>query len=153
MKIPFIENHGQTEAQVAFYAQTYAGTVFVAHKGELVYALTGKPKEQPQEEAIHARSGMPERGPDWTLVETLVNAHPRPQPGIASETKVSWFFGNDPTHWQPHLSTYQSLKLGEVWPGITIELHAHGGTVEKLFTVTPGAQVSQIRLHLKGLSG
>jgi hypothetical protein len=99
LKIPFIENQGQAEAQVAFYAQTYAGTVFVTHKGELVYALPGKPKERPQKEAIHARRRVPERGPGWTLVETLVNAHPRPQPGLASETKVSWFFGTDPTQW------------------------------------------------------
>ena len=40
LQIPFIENQGQVKDQaVRFYANTFAGTVFVIEKGEIVYNL------------------------------------------------------------------------------------------------------------------
>ncbi len=37
--MPFIENEGQVDGTVAFYAKTFGGTVYVTHKGEIVYSL------------------------------------------------------------------------------------------------------------------
>ncbi len=38
--MPFIENQGQIrDKSVKFYAGTFAGTVFVTDKGEIVYSL------------------------------------------------------------------------------------------------------------------
>lgn len=40
LQMPFIENQGQVKDQtVRFYANTFAGTVFVTEKGEIVYNL------------------------------------------------------------------------------------------------------------------
>ncbi|MEK6527285.1 MAG: hypothetical protein AABZ36_00160, partial [Nitrospirota bacterium] len=40
LQIPFIENQGQIkDKSVRFYANTFAGTVFVTDKGEIVYSL------------------------------------------------------------------------------------------------------------------
>jgi hypothetical protein len=39
LRLPFIENQGQTDARVAFYAPTFAGTLFVTRQGEMVYVL------------------------------------------------------------------------------------------------------------------
>ena len=39
LRLPFIANQGQVDSQVAYYAPTFAGTLFVTQKGELVYAL------------------------------------------------------------------------------------------------------------------
>src|SRR5262245_636470 len=39
LKLPFIENQGQHDAEVRFSASTFAGTVFVTRDGELVYSL------------------------------------------------------------------------------------------------------------------
>ena len=39
LQMPFIANEGQTDAKVAFYANTFGGTVFVTKSGEIVYAL------------------------------------------------------------------------------------------------------------------
>ena len=35
----FIANNGQVDEQVAFYAKTFGGTVFVTKEGEIVYSL------------------------------------------------------------------------------------------------------------------
>ena len=40
LQIPFMENHGQIkDKSVRFYVNTFAGTVFVTEKGEVVYSL------------------------------------------------------------------------------------------------------------------
>ncbi len=39
LQIPFIRNKGQVDETVAFYAQTFGGTVYVTHQGEIVYSL------------------------------------------------------------------------------------------------------------------
>ncbi|MBF8277512.1 MAG: hypothetical protein HW390_2585 [Candidatus Brocadiaceae bacterium] len=39
LQMPFIANNGQVDGQVAFYAKTFGGTVFVTKEGEIVYAL------------------------------------------------------------------------------------------------------------------
>ncbi len=40
LQMPFIENQGQIkDKSVRFYAGTFAGTVFVTDKGEIVYSL------------------------------------------------------------------------------------------------------------------
>ena len=45
--VPFIENQGQIkDPSVKFYANTFAGTVFVNDKGEIVYSLVSKVKGQ-----------------------------------------------------------------------------------------------------------
>src|SRR5262245_64058402 len=39
LTVPFVENTGQSDPRVAYYASTFSGTVFVTKEGELVYAL------------------------------------------------------------------------------------------------------------------
>src|SRR3972149_11560718 len=39
LQIPFIANEGQTDEKVAFYANTFGGSVFVTKDGEIVYSL------------------------------------------------------------------------------------------------------------------
>ena len=37
LQIPFIENKGQIDEKVRFYVNTFAGTVFITDKGEILY--------------------------------------------------------------------------------------------------------------------
>jgi hypothetical protein len=39
LPLPFIENKGQVHEDVAYYAKTFGGTVFVTKDGRLVYNL------------------------------------------------------------------------------------------------------------------
>src|SRR5262249_14769171 len=39
LAVPFVENAGQSDPRVAYYAPTFSGTVFVTGEGEVVYAL------------------------------------------------------------------------------------------------------------------
>jgi hypothetical protein len=63
---------------------------------------------------------------------------------------VSAFLGRDPARWRSRLTTWDEVSLGEVWPGITVDLRARGRNVEKVFTVQPGGAVRRIRVRLTG---
>src|SRR5262245_28484711 len=69
--VPFVENAGQSDPSVAYYAPTLSGTVFVTGEGEVVYALPA-----PGSRAKTAIPREPANG--WTLTETFVGGHPTP---------------------------------------------------------------------------
>jgi len=139
--VPFVANEGQVDARVAYYAPTFAGTLFVTREGELVHALPS-PSTRPR--------GTPSLGLGWSITETLVGGRARPVGVLRSATGVSVFHGADPARWRAGLPTYEQVSLGEVWPGIEVSLAARGGSVEKLFTVKPGARVALIRVRVEG---
>ena len=63
---------------------------------------------------------------------------------------VSYFIGNDDTRHQRGLTTFERVKLGEVFPGIDVQLRATGTNVEKIFTVSPHQNPRRIRVQLDG---
>jgi hypothetical protein len=144
VRLPFIANQGQVDARVAYYAPTFAGTLFVTQQGELVYALSG-----PRTEATRPR-GRPSVNPGWSLTETLRGGRPRPVAQDRSASGVSTFLGSDPARWRASLPTWEQVSLGEVWPGVTVALRARGRSMEKVFTVHPGGAVARIRVRVAG---
>ena len=145
VRLPFVANHGQTNPAVAYYAPTFAGTVYVTKKGEIVYSLPA-PSER-RDGLLPARKAA---GAGWTLTETPVRGSARVAAERLAEAQVSYFIGNDPGRWRSGIPTYESVGLGEVWPGVFLSLRAHGDNVEKLFTVRPGAEPSLIRMRIAG---
>jgi hypothetical protein len=151
VSVPFIANAGQTDAAVAFYASTFAGRVFVTRDGRIVYSLPGQsagPKGEPQGRPGKAASA------GWSLTEAPVGTtggtRPRPVAQKPALTQVSYFLGSDPSAWTSGIATYEEVTLGQVWPGVTLSLRAHGKNVEKIFTVQPGADPSRIRMRMTG---
>ncbi|MEJ2060262.1 MAG: hypothetical protein P8Y64_07215 [Gammaproteobacteria bacterium] len=145
LSLPFVQNTGQIDKRVAFYARTFAGTAFVTHRGELVLNLPGKPEGT-------ADKGRPAKhGHGWVLTEMPVaKAKLTPQGEGLSPTNVSVFQGNDPRQWRTHLKTYTAVNIGQPWPGIGYAIHAHGNTVERIFTVQPGADAKTITMQVRG---
>jgi hypothetical protein len=142
LAVPFIENAGQSDPRVAYYAPTFSGTVFVTRQGEVVYALPA-PGHQ-------AAADLREPASGWTLTESFVDGHATPAGAHSAATHVSVFAGSDPTRWQRDVASYADVDLGAVWPGISVALTAHGKQVEKVFTVEPGAAPDMIRVRVAG---
>ncbi|MBX3693217.1 hypothetical protein [Dokdonella sp.] len=148
LAVPFEQNQGQFDPQVAYMAKTFAGAVFVTRDGRIVYSLPGKPLDadtsasQPPQ-----RQQRTERGPGWALQETLLGAQAlTPQGTAAASTHITRFTPAG-TH---QASTWQGVRLGQAWPGVEVELSARGNNVEKLFHVAPGADAGQIGIALEG---
>jgi hypothetical protein len=135
LQIPFITNESQLDPRVSYYAPTFAGTVYVTHDGKIVYSLPGHDKD----------SG-------WSLTEKFEGGKLHPRGEGATPTRVSSFIGNDPARWKTDVATYDSVSLGEVWPGVDVRLRAHGRNAEKLFRVRPGVNPSRIRMRVAGAS-
>lgn len=151
MRAPFIENTGQMDPQVMFYAATFAGTLYVTERGTLVYSLPG-PGQRDHPVATQM-SGRPFQSPrsGWTLTETFVGGHGTPRAGTRNGANVSYLVGSADRH-RSALATYNDVRLGEVFPGTEVSLRATGNNVEKIFTVAPGADPTRIRLRIEGAS-
>ncbi len=145
-RVPFVANAGQADSEVAYSASTFTGTVFVTTEGRIVYALPAAPE-------VEAQRGGPAPTPKagWSLTETPLGAAPLVPSGTSpSPAHVSVFHGSDPACWRTDLPTFETVSLGEPWPGIALALQAHGRDVEKLFTVSPGADASAIAMRVSG---
>jgi hypothetical protein len=59
LSFPFIENKGQVHEDVAYYAKTFGGTVFVTKDGRIVYNL---PEGRKGKEKTDKQSGKREQG-------------------------------------------------------------------------------------------
>ncbi|MFY3741270.1 MAG: Ca2+-binding RTX toxin-like protein [Candidatus Nitrosomirales archaeon] len=142
VSLPFIENHGQVDQEVKFYASTFAGTVFVTDN-DVTYALTSGASANDR-----SVSGVVIR--ERFLSETQQVLHPA---GVdRSKAIVNYFVGKE-ENWRSNIPTYNSVGLGEVWPSIDVELRAYGKNVEKILKVEPGGSVEDIRLALDGVGG
>ncbi len=147
IRIPFIANAGQTDERVRFYANTFCGNVLVTKTGGIVYAL-------PRPEKI--RDNPPARPEKLTrksllLHEELVGGRIDKIEGKGKTlAQVNFFKGNNSAMWKSNVPTYETVSLGEVYNGITLELKAYGRNVEKLFSVEPAANPELIKIRLRG---
>ncbi len=75
---------------------------------------------------------------------------PAPVGGRRVAARINSYFGADAARWRTDLPAFETVSLGEIGAGISLELRAHGNSVEKIFTVAPGADPRQIRVALAG---
>ncbi len=155
LAVPFEQNRGQFDSDVAYLARTFAGSAFVTHDGRLVYSLPGKLRETEADATVlkpgHSRrQHRAERGPGWVLQERLLGSRPlSPRGTVKAVTHVTRLTSAGSFQ----ADTWQGVRLGEAWPGIEVELAARGSNFEKLFHLAPGADPQQIRLALQGAEG
>jgi hypothetical protein len=108
-----------------------------------------------------AKSSPTTRTPGWVLSETLVDAKGNPRSMSQStlkapagyrpmEGKVSYAIGNNPSKHANNLNTYERVNLGDMYPGVNVQLRATGNNVEKIFTVAPRHDPKRIHIKLAG---
>jgi hypothetical protein len=162
LQVPFIKNDSQIkDSRVKYYANTFAGTVFVTDD-EIVYALRGGNKErgpQSREKAgmqprVRPEPASPHKTKGWSVKEIFLNAKKTKAVGTKeAETKVSYFKGADPANWRSTLPTYNEVSLGEVYDHIRLNLRAYGENVEKIFIVEKEGNPEKIAIRLEGTKG
>jgi len=145
VRIPFISNRGQKSNEAKFHAKTFAGTVFVTRKGEIVYSLVQHPQRF-SETAPHITTVN-----RLVLKEVFLNSLPTDIQGIdPSKTRISSFIGKSRAKWKSNIATFDGVSMGEIYPGIKLSLKASGNNVEKLFYISPGADPESIRIRFEG---
>src|SRR3989454_557776 len=141
VSLPFIENLGQTDNKVKFYANTFAGTVFVTNEG-LTYSIPDPSNERSSAKESRTYSVIQE---DFAGKELKISGVQKSSAG------VSYFIGNSKKDWYTDIPTYDTLSLGTLYPGINLDLKAHGKNVEKVFTVSPSGDVKDIKVGVSGV--
>jgi hypothetical protein len=145
LHLPFIKNVGQSDSKVKFYANTFAGTMFVTNDG-LTYSVP-----DPSISKVEKFSTMEQNRTYSVIQENFENVGPLQVTGQdKSITGVSYFKGKNKHDWYTSIPTYDTITLGTVWSGVNLDLKAHGNNVEKIFTVNPGANVKNIKINISG---
>jgi len=165
IQMPFIKNEGQIKSEeVKFYVQTFNGTVFITDKGGLVYTVVNQKDYLGTADYILPDGSFSGRYA-FSLKETpLTDNLPRtdslslPCQGSLqvnglenSPTAISYFLGDDPKNWRSNIQSYNLITLGEVWPGITVNLKANSNNIEKLFIITPDGTPESIKFSVEGV--
>ncbi len=135
--VPFIQNLGQAPKGIKYYAPTFAGRVMVTEDGRIIYALS---------------SGADQPVGGWVVQESLIDPS-RPVIAGLSQTNAAMTFIS--SHGQSltsrAASTFETVTLGQVYDGVELRLRAYGDNVEKLFYLSPSADVGQIRVGVEGV--
>lgn len=133
-QIPFVENI-QTDSSVKYCANTLYGTAYVSDDG-IYHCIIGENTTMVVKEEF-----LDEQGQVITFQPTGT------EKGTA---KVDFYIGNDSSKWVTSQSTWNVISLGEIYPGINVLLKAHGGNVEKIFQIEPGASPDAIKIRAIG---
>ncbi len=135
VQLPLIANQGQVAGNVAYYADTFGGRVFVTHDGQMAYRL---------------RSGG-ERG-DLAIMERFADAKtPQLSAGKPAQARISAFAGPYGESTRSELAAYEGISFGEVYAGVEVNLTVRGQSLEKIFRLAPQAQPEQIALEIAGV--
>ena len=142
-KLPllFIENQGQVDEAVRYYAKASGQTVYFTEEN-IVFDLV--------------RSGGAEA--DSTadrLVFSLDFLGANSQPAVEGCRKdsavVNYFIGNDPEQWYADVPTYGEVVYRGIYPDIDLRLYGDGGMLRYDFIVNPGAKPEAIALAYDGI--
>ncbi len=160
LAVPFVQNVGQFDARVKYAADLFSGRFFLTGK-ELVYSLSKPSDGKVAQQDKHKRSMKPESnipGKGLVFREFFID-----KKGVKigfksvgeqkAETVISYFKGNDTGKWRSGVASYQSVSLGQVYPGVEVKLKASGKNVEKVFYVSPQSDVTGIRIGVSGVKG
>ena len=137
IKLPFVENKGQANDYVKYYANTFAGTVIVGDSG-LEYSLLKKLNDSSYDGIVFS--------------EKFKNTNNfNPMGKTQHESKVNYFIGEQ-KNWKTNIPTFESVSSQNLWNGISVEFRAYNNNVEKIFTVAPFADPNDIQLEFVGIN-
>jgi hypothetical protein len=159
----FIENQGQKDHRVKYYAQNGAQTIWFTEEGITFTLQKGKKAEagkfvSPKLDKL-AESDLRGRHQEKYDLPGVVRMTPmgiKKQVDITAlepqESKVNYFIGNDPAKWRTNIPTYKTVVYKEAYPGIDLKFYGNGRQMEYDVVVKPGADPDQVRFQYAGIT-
>ena len=137
LPVAFVENVGQADASVRYYAQGSRFGFYLTQK-EVLLALTKENVDSGVALALRFIGGNP---------------HARIEGVDRAPGEVSYLRGTDPAAWHTRVARYGQVAYRDLWPGIDLYLREQTGVLKYQFHVRPGARPSDIRLAYAGAAG
>ncbi len=155
----FIENRGQVDSRVKYYAPGSRATVYFTQdavvidlKEEVKSPQSRAPHEMPYEEMMaELADSVVQRG--CALYIRFEGANPSPVVEARGElvTKYNYFLGNDPTGWRTDVPAYSEVVYREVWPGVDLVFREEdGGRLTYVAVLSPGADGQIVQFCYEG---
>ena len=135
VEFPFIKNEGQADSKISFYLPTTVGMTFITTSGELLYAISKQ-----SDNKMRRKIG--------SLREQFKGGNAKPVGLSKSIPSLNYYLGITPNKLNTNLPSYDSVKLGEVWPRINVSLRSRNARIEKYFKVQPGGDISSIQVQI-----
>jgi hypothetical protein len=149
LPLQFIENGGQLDERVAYYARGFGTADYFTADGVTVL-LRGVGSGNVLACADPADSAAPQR---WAVELQFVGARrSKPRGGTPGRGVVSYFKGPR-EQWHAGLRTYASIVYPDLWPGIDVVYSARAKHFEYRLVIRPGADPNRIKLAYRGTTG
>ena len=130
-RLHWIENRGQFPASVNYMLQIPDGRIFLQENGRITYQIRGEKQ-------------------NWTIDEFIeTNYRWQPKGSVKMPGKVHYLKGPIANH-RKNVSNYLKVELGELWPGISMELNSSHDVLEKLIRLEPGATIADFSVRIAG---
>jgi hypothetical protein len=131
LPLAFEPNAGRYHRSVAFAAQTSRGSAFLTDRGLVLSAPAGR---------AHAAAVAIE--PIGADLRHAVGAHRLP--GVVNDLR-----GDDRSQWVRDIPTFARVRYSGAYPGIALEAHGTGRSLEYDFRIAPRADPARIRLAVR----
>ncbi len=136
VNIPFVRNLGEKNDHVLFYSNLPGSTFYLENNGTLTYDFQ-----------INKKRGLAIK--ENILTDKAIN----PTGLEKSNAQINIFKGNDSTKWHKNIPAYNSISFGEIYNNILMTMAKKDSQVEKIFTVLPQGDASQIKIRIAGVDG
>jgi hypothetical protein len=132
LPLAFIENRGQVDSRVRFYAQ---GPRYAFHLTRDAAVLSFTEESRGVAVALRFLGANPQVTLDG---------------GDRAPGDVNYFLGNDPSRWHTGLPRYSRVVYRELWPGVDMTIGGQPGTLKYDFRLRPRARIADIQLAYDG---
>jgi hypothetical protein len=155
--LSFIENRGQVDRKVQYYARGGHHTVFFTREG-LTITLPpdrkkiGSPQHSGRKPVAAKMGRSSSRAPGPVVRLQPVGLRPKTQVlALGPRTgKTSYFIGDDPSKWRTDIPTYGAVLYREAYPGIDLKFYGSKRQLEYDVIVQPGADPARVQFQYRG---
>ena len=135
LQAPFITNKGQiANKEVAYFAKLINGYIHIDKNGTVIYNYNVRDKQAIVFKEIFTEKKIAIAALDPPSEEAMAILRQRGQ--LTGE-----------------ISNYYRLSYGAIYPGIDLQLLAFTDNLEKIFTISPGADPGSIAVKLRDVEG
>ncbi|HZY07715.1 MAG TPA: SBBP repeat-containing protein, partial [Ilumatobacteraceae bacterium] len=136
----FVENRGQTDASVRYYAQGNRYAFYLTPTGVLMSFL-----DRQSTAGDPSASGV-------ALGLHFVDSNPlvRPQGADEAPGVVNVLRGNDPSKWHTGIPQFRDVVYPDLWRGVDLRLREESGVLKYEFHVAPGTSPAAVQLAYQG---
>ena len=141
LPVTFIENRGQTDSAVRYYAPGNRDRVFFGDS-EITLSVGA--------EAESTNPSTPGQARAWTLKLAFPGSQVVRPIGSESSGAVVNYFKGERDDWKLGIRTFHRVTYPALWNGINLVYTGHPGKMKQEFHVAPGADPTQIRQAYSG---